>query len=157
MLLEIREVVVNFSFELPGFFPERPDLCVQGFQASGGVGGSCHINSIMVLSEIGVCVIFLFFGSLYNALNNRVHEEALSENGQEYKDEEDEEGHQSKAFYIAVEQVGEPETQHHSAKKQKKEDQEGGNKDPGEIAGGLGEEADALQPVDLHPGFQIFF
>src|SRR5882757_4526057 len=99
----------------------------------------------------GLVLFFFLFRALNNAVNNRVHKEGFPENGQQDEYDQDEEGDQPEPFYKTAQQTGEPESHHQAAEKQEKESEEGGNDDPGEVAGGPGEEADALQPVDLHP------
>jgi len=87
----------------------------------------------------------------------RIHEQGFPAYGQKDEHDQDKKGHQPKAFYIAVQEAGKPESDGHSAEKHKQKDQEQGYDDPGEIAGRFGKNTKTLQPVDLHPGLQVLF
>src|ERR1700677_1126006 len=109
MLLQITEIHIQLVFQLPGVFPELPDLRIQRLHASRGFSESCHISFLIVF------VRFLL-GPLYNTLNDRLYKKNPPEQGYQDKSDQDNQGYHAESLDKAVKPVGEPEGYHHPPK-----------------------------------------
>lgn len=104
-----------------------------------------------------ISVFNLLAGALYNALNDRVYEQSFAEDAEQDHDHDEDQGDEAESFEVAVEYGGEPESEGHSGEEEDEEYEEEGDDDPGEVAGGFGHHAEALEAIDLHPCFDVFF